>query len=387
MNKLPEKFFQETGAGDATFTAPSQITSENSLDEILAFARMQEASDVHLCVNNPIVIRKFGKLLKLSDVPLKGSDVETILKKSLSDEIIAPVIKIGDVEFVHTIKGLGRYRVTILKQRFGWDLTARIIPQKIRTFSEACLPESCKNLTKWAQGLILVAGPAGCGKTSTLATLVQHINENRNEHIITIEDPIEIVFESQKCQITQREINRHTLSQDNALRAALREDPDIIVVSELRDLKSIQLAVTAAETGHLVLGTMNTNNVSQTVSTLIDSFPPDERSIITNMISQSLRGVICQQMIERKDGTGLVPAYEVLVVNMAISNMIRTGNTSHINNAITIGKKEGMILFDTSLQALIDDDIIEGYEAYIRAINPKAFERYAHPSTTGEDFG
>ncbi|MCP3682161.1 MAG: Flp pilus assembly complex ATPase component, partial [bacterium] len=183
------------------------------------------------------------------------------------------------------------------------------------------MPESCKRLTQWAQGLVLITGPAGCGKTSTLSTLVDYINQTRDEHIITIENPIEIVYVPKRCQVTQRELNRHTLSQHNALRAALREDPDVLVVSELRDLESIQLAVTAAETGHLVFGTMNTNNASQTVSSLIDSFPPDEKAIITSMIAESLRGVICQQLIPKKDGKGVVPAYEILVVNSAVSSM------------------------------------------------------------------
>ena len=169
---------------------------------------------------------------------------------------------------------------------------------------------ACANLTKWAQGMVLITGPAGCGKTTTLASLIEMINVNRHDHIITIEEPIEIVYEPKHCQITQREINTHTLSQANALRAALREDPDILIVSELRDLTSIQLAVTAAETGHLVFGTMNTTNAAQTISSVIDSFPAEEQGIVRNMISESLRGVISQQLIPKKDGTGMVPAYE-----------------------------------------------------------------------------
>ncbi len=186
--------------------------------------------------------------------------------------------------------------------------------------------------------MVLITGPAGCGKTTTLAALVDLINQTRHDHIITIEEPIEIVYEPKQCQITQREINTHTLSQANALRAALREDPDILVVSELRDLNTIQLAVSAAETGHLVFGTMNTVNAVQTISSIIDSFPAEEQSIIRNMISESLRGVICQQLIPKKDGTGMVPAYEVLIVNPPVANLIRSNKITQINNAITTGK-------------------------------------------------
>ncbi len=199
--------------------------------------------------------------------------------------------KTGDAEYVHTINGYGRFRMALMKQRNGWDLTARLIPMEIPKFENTGMPASCVGLTKWAQGMVLITGPAGCGKTTTLAVLVEMINQNRHEHIISIEEPIEIVYEPKQCQITQREINTHTLSQANALRAALREDPDILVVSELRDLNSIQLAVSAAETGHLVFGTMNTIDAAQTISCIIDSFPAEEQSIVRNMISESLRGL------------------------------------------------------------------------------------------------
>jgi len=217
---------------------------------------------------------------------------------------------------------------------------------------------------------VLVTGPAGCGKTTTLAALVEMINQNRHDHIISIEEPIEIVYEPKQCQITQREINTHTLSQGNALRAALREDPDILVVSELRDLGTIQLAVSAAETGHLVFGTMNTTNAAQTISRVIDSFPAEEQSIIRNMISESLRGVICQQLIPKKDGTGMVAAYEVLVVTSSVANLIREGKITQITNAITTGKNSGMVLMDNSLEVLANAGMISTQEACERATNP-----------------
>jgi twitching motility protein PilT len=203
------------------------------------------------------------------------------------------------------------------------------------------------------------------------------INESRCDHIISIEHPVEMVFRSKRCQITQREINLHTLSQASALRAALREDPDILVVSELRDLESIQLAVSAAETGHLVLGTMNTNNAAQTISRLIDSFPPEEQPIIRNMVSESLRGIISQQLIPRTDQPGVVPAYEVLVVNTAIANLIRKEKSQQVANTMSVGKADGMVLLDHSLLRLVNGGIISGQEAYMRAASQREFLSYA----------
>ncbi len=263
-----------------------------------------------------------------------------------------------------------------MKQRNGWDLTARLVAMSIPNFESTGMSKSCENLTKWAQGLVLVTGPIGCGKSTTLATLVEMINQTRNDHIITIENPIEIIYTPKKCQITQREVNLHTMSQANALRAALREDPDILVVSELRDLESIQLAVSAAETGHLVFGTMNTNNASQTISRIIDSFPSEEQGVIKNMVSESLRGVITQQLIPKKDGSGVVPAYEILIVNSAIANLIREGRTTQLTNTITTGRSAGMMLFDHSLEELAQKGVINGQEAYERAISPNNFAKY-----------
>ena len=256
---------------------------------------------MHIGALKPIIFRQFGQLKNITAESLNCGPNQTFDHRPLCLKKLWSIFeKTGDAEYVHTINGYGRFRMAIMKQRNGWDLTARLIPMDIPKFENTGMPDSCANLTKWAQGMVLITGPAGCGKTTTLAVLVEMINQNRHDHIITIEEPIEIVYEPKQCQITQREINTHTLSQDNALRAALREDPDILVVSELRDLSTIQLAITAAETGHLVFGTMNTVNAAQTISRVIDSFPAEEQSIIRNMISESLRGVICQQLIPKR---------------------------------------------------------------------------------------
>ncbi|MCA9407239.1 MAG: PilT/PilU family type 4a pilus ATPase [Candidatus Omnitrophica bacterium] len=373
---LPRNFVGIIGDGECKTTPPNQLSAENSLDEILTFARKIKATDIHLCVNNPIILRMFGALKIASKEKLTAENTKRLIESCLTTEQLTEFLDYGDLQFVYIIEGAGRFRMTLMKQRFGWDLTVRLIPMTIASFEESKMPAACKELTKWAQGLVLVTGPIGCGKTSTLSTLVQMVNQSRLDHIITIENPIEIPFRPDKCQITQREVNTHTLSQANALRAALREDPDILVISELRDLESIQLAVSAAETGHLVFGTMNTNDAAQTISTLINSFPPDERAIVTNMISESLRGVISQQLVPKKDGSGVVAAYEVLIVTPAIANIMRKGQMQQINNAMTTGKSQGMTLLDESLEALVKSNIISAEEALVRAINPATIQQY-----------
>ncbi len=345
-------------------------TIPTDLNMILILARQQGASDVHLCANNPLIFRKQSQLMTISEEILSAKKAEDLIRNTLPLEIVKIFDATGDAEYVHSIPDHGRFRMSLMKQRDGWDLTVRLIPSKIPTPEEIGLTQHCVNLTKWAQGMVLVTGPAGCGKTTTLSSLINIINSHRADHIITIESPIEIIFKPNKCQITQREVGSHTMSQNNALRAALREDPDILVVSELRDLKTIQLAISAAETGHLVFGTMNTVNAGQTISKLIDSFPADEQGIMRNMISESLRGVICQQLVPRKDGKGMVPAFEVLIVNHSVSSMIREGKISQLNNVMTTGKNFGMQLMDTSLQTLAANGIIEKSEALDRAINP-----------------
>jgi twitching motility protein PilT len=367
---LPANFTGTAGRGNPDLKVPSQLGPQSSLNEILAFARHQKASDVHLGALKPVIFRQFGQLKSITAETLNAQQISGLITAALPKGVMGRFEKTGDAEYVHTINGFGRFRMAIMKQRNGWDLTARLIPMEIPKFENTGMPASCSNLTQWAQGMVLITGPAGCGKTTTLAVLIEMINQNRHDHIISVEEPIEIVYEPKQCQITQREINTHTLSQENALHAALREDPDILVVSELRDLNTIQLAVTAAETGHLVFGTMNTINAAQTISTVIDSFPSEEKSIIRNMISESLRGVICQQLIPKKDGSGMVAAYEVLIVTPSVSNLIRKDKVSQIRDAITTGKSSGMVLMDNSLKDLATNGVISKEEACERANNP-----------------
>ena len=370
QHPLPQDFVGKTGRGQHSLTIPQQLTANSTLDEIFMIARRDKASDVHLSARNPLIFRINGQLKIVTDNPIGAERLSLIIKQALPASLIETFEKSGDLEYVYTLEGFGRFRIALIKQRQGWDLTARLIPLDIPSFESTGMPPACAQLTKWAQGLVLVTGPAGCGKTTTLAVLVDMINQARHDHIITIENPVEIVYTPKKCQITQREINLHTQSQHHALRAAVREDPDILVVSELRDLQSIQLAISAAETGHLVFGTMNTTNAAQTISRVIDSFPSDEQPIVRNMIAESLRGVICQQLIPTLNGNGMVVAYEVLIVNASVANLIREGKIAQITNAITTGKSFGMVLMDNSLQQLAQSGIIASNEACERSSNP-----------------
>ena len=336
--------------------------------ELFKYARSVDASDVHLSVNNPVIVRRYGVLVPLNDALVSADYMQSQIRLLLNDELFGSFSDSGDLECVLEVEGAGRFRVTVMKQRAGWDCTARCIPDRIRTFEETGMPQACRWLTEWAQGLVLVTGPACCGKSSTLGTLIEMLNQSRPDHIITIESPVEQVYTSAMAQITQRQIGRDTVNQEAALRAALREDPDIIVVGELRDLSTIQLAVSAAETGHLVFGTMNTINASRTIYRLIDSFPPEEQSIIRNMVSESLRGVISQQLVPRLDGSGLVAAYEVLLVNSAVANMIRKDEAHQLGTAMITGKASGMQLLDDSLKALAAQGIISQQEALSRCV-------------------
>jgi twitching motility protein PilT len=336
--------------------------------ELFRYARSIDASDIHLSVNNPVIVRRYGMLTPTGDSIITPEYMHAQIRILLKENQFDSFRESGDLECVVEIENAGRFRVTVMKQRAGWDCTARCIPDKIRSFEETGMPQACRGLTEWAQGLVLVTGPACCGKSSTLATLVEMLNQTRPDHIITIESPIEQVFTSSKAQITQRQIGRDTASQEAALRAALREDPDIIVVGELRDLSTIQLAVSAAETGHLVFATMNTINASRTIYRLIDSFPPEEQGIIRNMVSESLRGVISQQLVPRCDSEGLVAAYEVLLVNSAVANMIRKDEAHQLGTAMITGKASGMQLLDDSLKVLAAQGVISQQEANARCV-------------------
>jgi len=338
------------------------------VDEYLAIGQSAGVSDIHLGVNAPPLWRLHGTLQPIwTDAPRFTSDQTRALAEGfLSNLHKTHLNERGDADFAYANK-FGRYRTSVVRQRLGVDLVFRIINTKVRTMEELGLPEHLKLLTRYQNGLILVTGSVGSGKSTTLAALVEQVNKERREHIITLEDPIEYVLEPKGCHITQREVHTHTRSFAAALRGALREDPDVIMVGEMRDLETISLAITAAETGHLVLGTLHTGNASRTLDRLLDVFPPDQQEQVRTMVSESMRGVISQQLIPRTDGQGRVLALETLTNTPAVANVIREAKTYMLPGIIQTGKKQGMQLMDDALADLYGRGLISAEEALARA--------------------
>jgi twitching motility protein PilT len=354
----------------AKFTEPPSAHGAQTLehvDDYLAIGQHEGASDIHLGVNAPPIWRLNGTLQPIwPDAPKLTSDKTAALAEGFLSE--AQKIRLnerGDVDFAYA-NSAGRFRTIVVRQRLGIDLVFRIINTKVRTMDELGLPESLKLLTRYQNGLILVTGSVGSGKSTTLAALVEQVNLERREHIITLEDPIEYIFEPKGCHITQREVHTHTLSFSAALRGALREDPDVIMVGEMRDLETISLAITAAETGHLVLGTLHTGNASRTLDRLLDVFPVDQQDQIRIMVSESLRGIISQQLVPSADGKMRVLALETLTNTPAVANVIREAKTYMLPGIIQTGKKQGMQLMDDALMALYETGRITRDEAFAR---------------------
>ncbi|MEP6686238.1 MAG: PilT/PilU family type 4a pilus ATPase, partial [Verrucomicrobiota bacterium] len=310
----------------AEISQPGQTPSAPfpHVDQYLAIAQTSGASDLHLGVNAPPIWRLHGTLRPIwpDAPPLTAQDTAALTESFLSDLHKTELDERGDADFAYA-NDLGRYRTSVVRQRLGVDLVFRVINTQVRTMDELGLPEHLKLLTRYHNGLILVTGSVGSGKSTTLAALVEQINQERREHIITLEDPIEYIFEPKGCHITQREVHTHTRSFGAALRGSLREDPDVIMVGEMRDLETISLAITASETGHLVLGTLHTGNASRTLDRLLDVFPVDQQEQIRIMVSESLRGIVSQQLVPRADGTGRALALEILTNTPAVANVIR----------------------------------------------------------------
>jgi twitching motility protein PilT len=342
--------------------------SLSHVDEYLAIGKESGASDVHLSVNSPPVWRRYGLLEPMwAEAPLLGpEDTEKLTMGFLQPDQIEQLNSRGDVDFAYAT-GIGRFRASVVRQRIGYDLVFRIIGDTVRSMDELGLPPQLKLLTEFHNGLVLVTGSVGSGKSTTLAALVDHINRNRHDHIITLEDPIEYIIPSQGCHVTQREVHTHTKSFANALRGALREDPDVIMVGEMRDLETISLAISASETGHLVLGTLHTSNAARTLDRLLDVFPTDQRDQIRIMVSESLRGIVSQQLVPRADGNGRALAMEILMNTPAVGNVIREAKTFMLPGIIQTGKKLGMKLMDDSIVELFQAGIISAEEAVYRA--------------------
>jgi twitching motility protein PilT len=326
------------------------------------------ASDLHLSATMPPLVRKDGEMQRLSDQigPLTSDVLVRVLAEIMPADNRAEYEARHDTDFAYEIAGLARFRANIFRDRHGIGAVFRVIPSNILTAEQLGLSPHVLNLCQLRKGLVLVTGPTGSGKSTTLCALIDHINRTRADHIITIEDPIEFVHQNQRCLINQREVHSHTRSFKDALRAALREDPDVILVGELRDLETIAIAIETAETGHLVFGTLHTSTAASTVDRIIDQFPADRQTQIRVMLSESLRGVIAQTLC-RKVGGGRIAALEILLSNSAIGNLIREGKTFQIPSMMQVGRAQGMVSLNDALVDLVKKGLITPDEAILRA--------------------
>ncbi|MEE8579950.1 MAG: type IV pilus twitching motility protein PilT [Myxococcota bacterium] len=341
------------------------------LHDFLRQAVAAGASDVHIHSGACRKIRVHGELKEVDSTPLTSEQAERQVLAALSQEEQTHLARYGELDLCYSVAGVGRFRTNVYRQQRGFDAVFRAIPAEPPSLDELGLPNSLAKFTNYHQGMVLITGPAGCGKSSTLAALTNLINEEREEHILTIEDPIEYLHPSKRCLVNQRHAGRDTASFARALRGALREDPDVIVIGELRDLETISLAMTAAETGHFVLATLHTNNAVRTINRMIGAFPSNQQDQVRTMLSESLRAVVSQRLVPRKDGTGRVPALEILVISKAIGNMIRDQKTVQIRSSIQTGKTQGMMLLEQSLSELVREGIVSREEALRHAEDEK----------------
>jgi twitching motility protein PilT len=341
------------------------------------FQKMCEigASDLHMSVTMPPMIRKDGKMMQLpsDESTLTPSSMKDLLTSIMPDKNQEEFDRRHDTDFAYEITGLARFRANIFMDRKGMGGVFRVIPSEILTAEKLGLSKAILDLCNLSKGLVVVTGPTGSGKSTTLCAMVDHINKEREDHIITIEDPIEFVHDNKKCLINQREVHNHTDSFKDALRAALREDPDIVLVGEMRDLETIAIAIETAETGHLVFGTLHTSTAASTIDRIIDQFPADRQQQIRIMLSESLRGVIAQTLLPKKGG-GRIAALEVLIVTPAISNLIREGKTFQIPSAMQTGKQMGMVMLNDALFDLVQKGLVEPKDAYVKAVDKTGFE-------------
>ncbi len=353
------------------------ISVFDHVDEYLKVAIEYDCSDLHLSTSSMPHWRRFGVLQPIwenSEV-ITQEDSERMVRGFLQEREWQRFQERGDVDFAYH-NDFGRFRASVVKQRLGWEIVFRIISTEIRSMDDLGLPGHIKPLLQYTNGLILVTGSVGSGKSTTLASLIHEINNERDDHIITLEDPIEYVFNSNKCHVNQREVHLHTDSFARALRASLREDPDIIMVGEMRDLETISLAITAAETGHLVLGTLHTGSAARTLDRVLDVFPVDQRGQIRQMVSESLRGVISQQLVPKSDGTGRALALELLVNTPAVSASIRDGKTFMLPGIMQTGRNVGMILMDDALRDLHEQGTITQEECIMRSVDQTVMRQH-----------
>ncbi|HEY4646480.1 MAG TPA: PilT/PilU family type 4a pilus ATPase [Steroidobacteraceae bacterium] len=344
------------------------------IDEFLAEVLERKGSDLHFIAGDPPRLRLYGDLLTLRPDPLKAEFVREALYEILPRQALERFEAKDGTDFAYHLQGVARFRVNVMRQLNGMGAVFRIIPSQALTLDELNMPEAVRNLCRVISGLILVTGKTGSGKSTTLAAMIDDINTRIKGHILTIEDPIEFVHQRKNCLISQREVGVHSPSFAAALLSALREDPDVVLVGELRDLETMSIAVTAAEMGILVMGTLHTNGAAATVDRMVNAFPADKQAHVRTMLSTSLRGVVSQQLLQRSDKSGRVAALEILVNTPAVSNLIRQGKLDQLENTMQSGAQHGMRTMDTAIQLLLDQRMVTGAEAYKKGINKAKFE-------------
>lgn len=345
------------------------------ISELLLFAHKQGASDLHISAGEPPRIRVHGDMMPVKVPPLDKKEVHNMIYDILNDRQRKIFEETHDIDFSMELGDVARFRVNVFVHHRGEGAVFRTIPSEILSFDKLGLPQTMRNFAKLEKGIVLVTGPTGSGKSTTLAAVVDLINEERHGHILTIEDPIEFVHKSKKCLVSQREVGPHTHSFANALRGALREDPDVILVGEMRDLETIQLALTAAETGHLVFGTLHTSSAPKTVDRIVDVFPGEEQGQIRAMFAESCRSVVSQVLLKKKEGKGRVAALEIMIGTPAVRNLIREGKVAQLPSALQTGHKWGMQTLDQHLKELVSKDVITKEAALVYAADPELFER------------
>lgn len=346
-----------------------------NIEALLRAAVEQGASDLHITVGLPPTIRKNGRLVKIGEVSVSADDTEMYVKQMLSGDKLKEFQTRGELDFSFSCQGVGRFRVNVYRQRGACCIAIRPVNIEIPVFEKLGLPDAVREFGRKTKGLLLVTGPTGSGKSTTLAAIIDQINNERDCHILTLEDPIEYLHKHKKSMVNQREIGYDSCSYANALRAALREDPDVILVGEMRDMETISIAITAAETGHYVLSTLHTIGAANTIDRIIDVFPPYQQQQIRIQLSTIIQGVISQQLIPRLDRTGRTNAVEIMVANPAIRNLIREGKTHQINSIIQTGGKFGMQTMDSSLAHLYNSGIISLDDAMVYASEPDSMVR------------
>ena len=337
----------------------------------------RDGSDLHLIAGDPPRMRLFGNLTELREERLKNAELTEAVEAIMTPQAKESLQRTEQADFAYQVDGLARFRVNAFRHLGGIGAIMRAIPSRAKSIEELALPDVIGKLCRETQGLILVTGKTGSGKSTTLAAMVDDINRRMNGHILTIEDPIEFVHQRKSCLISQREIGQHSKTFSDALHSSLREDPDVILVGELRDLETMSTAITAAEMGILVMGTLHTNGATQTVDRIVNAFPSEKQGHVRTMLSTSLRGVISQQLCRAKSGKGRVAAFEILVNTAAISNLLRQGKLDQLESAMQAGGKTGMVTMDAALQELLDRRFISGREAYEKAISKDRFRVYA----------